>query len=243
MYSLSSAELLAVWECALGRSALEQALLVLSGCLRQPPEQVARLSIGRRDRHLLHARAALFGRQLSALAACLRCGAQLEFRIDAEELCRAPSAEDAEELRVCEDGYEVSFRLPTTLDLAELQPEKGRTDNRAHLLERCLLSARHGDGSVMARDLPEAIVAAISRRMAEADPVADLQIGLTCPECGHHWDAGLDIGSFFWRELDAWAQRTLTEIHLLASAYGWSEDDILRLAPTRRQFYLNLITG
>jgi hypothetical protein len=29
-------------------------------------------------------------------------------------------------------------------------------------------------------------------------------------------------------------------VHLLASAYGWSEGDILSMSPVRRQFYLEI---
>jgi hypothetical protein len=31
------------------------------------------------------------------------------------------------------------------------------------------------------------------------------------------------------------------EVHLLASAYGWRESDILAMTPWRRQLYLELV--
>ena len=37
------------------------------------------------------------------------------------------------------------------------------------------------------------------------------------------------------------AERTLHEIHVIASAYGWSERDILRLSAKRRQTYVDLV--
>ena len=80
-------------------------------------------------------------------------------------------------------------------------------------------------------------------QMAEVDPQANLQLDLSCPACGHRWQVLFDIGSFFWSELNAWAQRLLAEVHVLASAYGWREADILNLSPSRRQFYLGLISG
>ena len=40
---------------------------------------------------------------------------------------------------------------------------------------------------------------------------------------------------------DAWALRTLAEVHRLASAYGWREQDILALSPARRQLYLGMV--
>ena len=77
--------------------------------------------------------------------------------------------------------------------------------------------------------------------MAEVDPQADVQMDLTCPACGHQWQALFDIESFFWREISAWANRILREVHALASAYGWRESDILSMSTWRRQTYLNLI--
>jgi hypothetical protein len=49
------------------------------------------------------------------------------------------------------------------------------------------------------------------------------------------------VVAFFWEEIDVWAERTLSDVHRLASAYGWSESDILALGPRRRQRYLALI--
>jgi hypothetical protein len=77
--------------------------------------------------------------------------------------------------------------------------------------------------------------------MAEADPQANVQLAITCPVCSKHWQAGFDIVSFFWNEIDAWAHRLLQEVHTLASAYGWREADILAMSPWRRQCYLAMI--
>ena len=43
-----------------------------------------------------------------------------------------------------------------------------------------------------------------------------------------------------WLEIDAWARRTLRDVHALASAYAWSERDVLALSPTRRTLYREL---
>jgi hypothetical protein len=66
---------------------------------------------------------------------------------------------------------------------------------------------------------------------------------LTCPQCAHQWQAPLDIVSFLWSEVHAWAIRLLREIHELASAYGWSEAEILALSPWRRRAYLELVNA
>jgi hypothetical protein len=77
--------------------------------------------------------------------------------------------------------------------------------------------------------------------MAEADPLADIQLGMTCPFCDHRWRVVFDIVSFLWTEIEAWAWRMLADVHTLAQAYGWGEREILTLSPTRRQFYLDMV--
>lgn len=47
--------------------------------------------------------------------------------------------------------------------------------------------------------------------------------------------------SFFWDEINHWAKRLIHDVHILAVAYGWSEEKILALSPWRRQAYLDLV--
>jgi hypothetical protein len=77
--------------------------------------------------------------------------------------------------------------------------------------------------------------------LAEADPLADVQLAVSCPSCGTRQQVSFDILSFFWTEIEAWAWRILREVHTLASAYGWHEHDILALSPRRRQSYLEMV--
>jgi hypothetical protein len=91
-------------------------------------------------------------------------------------------------------------------------------------------------------ELPEAAFAALDEALAAADPQADLELGVECPSCGERSSTRFDIGSFLWAELEHFAVRTLREIHVLASAYGWSESQILELG-ARRRLYLELLEG
>ena len=50
-----------------------------------------------------------------------------------------------------------------------------------------------------------------------------------------------DVVSFLWAELEAWAVRTLQEVHTIAGFYGWSEEAILNLSSVRRQAYLRML--
>ena len=139
--------------------------------------------------------------------------------------------------------YEVTFRLPNSLDLLKLTPEADVAINRRRLLELCLTSTRQHGQDVPAERLPDEVMSVVAEQMAQADPQADVQLALTCPECAHPWQAPLDIVSFLWSELHAWAGRLLQEVHELASAYGWSEAEVVGLSPARRRLYLELATA
>ena len=111
------------------------------------------------------------------------------------------------------------------------------------LLSRCVLVVKCEDVELSIDAVPDDVIDAISEQMAQADPQADVQFDLTCPACAHDWQAAFDVMTFFWNEIDRWARRTLHDVHLLATAYGWSEADILSMSATRRQVYLDLIGG
>jgi hypothetical protein len=81
----------------------------------------------------------------------------------------------------------------------------------------------------------------IGERMASADPLAEIRLKFDCAECGHRWDESLDIVAFVWLEIEARAKRLLMEIHTLATAYGWSENEILSLSEPRRRLYLEMV--
>ena len=83
----------------------------------------------------------------------------------------------------------------------------------------------------------------IAARMEQADPQANIQLSLQCPACRQESQVTFDIVTYFWNEINAWAHGVLRDVHILATAYGWRESDILSLSPWRRQLYLEMITA
>jgi hypothetical protein len=81
----------------------------------------------------------------------------------------------------------------------------------------------------------------IGERMAMADPLAEMRLTLHCPSCENDWEETLDIVTFLWAEIAARARRLLLEIHALASAYGWTETEILSLSENRRARYIEMV--
>ena len=227
--AVAAPELLAVWEDAGGRRPAERAvaLAALAG-----DGDAAALTVGELDRRLIELRRSTFGDDAATVADCPGCGERLEAELRLGELLTGAEVEPRL-LEVCVDGRRVSFRLPTAGDLVAVSGAASPEEARAALLDRCVL-----DGD----ELSDALAAAVAERMAAADPQAAARVRLRCPACEHEWEAPIDAGAFLWAELDAWAQRTLHEVHALASAYGWSEEAILALGP-RRRVYLELAAG
>ncbi|HEY0098600.1 MAG TPA: hypothetical protein VGB76_06565 [Pyrinomonadaceae bacterium] len=243
MRALSDSELLDVWEHALEQPPLERALTLLAAATGIDAGELAHLSIGERDALLLDLREQTFGAQLSSVATCPSCNEPLEMSFRVAQLRVAtPADKPPGSFSLNVGGYEVSFRLPNSLDLSALASVQEVAAARRVLFERCLLAARRGDEEQTAGALPPEVVDAIVERMGQVDAQGDMQFALKCPACAHQWLEAFDIDSFFWMELNVWAQRTLREVHALARAYGWRETDILSLSPQRRRFYLSMFS-
>jgi hypothetical protein len=235
-------ELLDIWEAGASLPLPRRALLLLAAaCPEASGDELAALPVGRCDARLLQLYERLFGAQITAVAACPSCSAQLESCFQAADIRLGPEppVEPIHALRA--DGYELSFRLPANADLVALNGSADAGSARSLLLARCVIEARNPQGEMVEPEsLPGQVVAAVAAQMAVADPQADVQLDLTCPACAHRWHAMFDIAAFLWSELHAWARRTLREVHALGRAYGWREADVLALSPTRRQIYLEL---
>jgi hypothetical protein len=244
MRALSASELLESWENGFGQSPTRRAIILLQvACRDTTPDELARLSIGQRDGRLLALRESTFGPRLASLASCPACGERLELEFSTSDLYSACDSVPAGDLTLVLDRYEIMFRLPTSLDLIAISEQQEKNSARAALLSRCVSSALLEGREVDPGGLPQGVIDALGVRMAEVDPQADLHLALECPACNSQWQSRFDIESFFWTEINAWATRMLNEVHILASAYGWSESDILRMSARRRQSYLNLVSA
>ena len=242
MRSLSASGLLSIWELGQHKTAAEKGLLLISCfCPEKMESELAELSIGRRDALLLSLQEQVFGQRMEGLATCPICGQCLEMSFSCSEI-RAPFEEAPErELSVNVDGCVLSLRPPSSLDLMAISGLDDLDAATQALTKRCILGACYQGTETSLDQLPEAVLKAAQQRMDQADPQADVRLALCCPECGHRWQEAFDILSFLWLEIVAWAYRILNNVHTLASAYGWSESEILAMSPWKRQVYLNLV--
>lgn len=230
MHAPTASELLEAWERAAALRPAEREDQLLGLTLAGDP---AELPVGERDGRLLELRELLFGDELEGVADCPACGEEVEYGMETGSLPARRPESGAFELTV--RGHRLTVRLPTGADLADAASLGELEGACTLLLERCV-------GERDAETLPAEVVAELSERLSEADPLADARLALTCPACEHSWSLSFEVGAWLWSELESWARRTLLDVHALASAYGWSEAEILALGP-RRELYLELVDG
>ncbi|HEX9775220.1 MAG TPA: hypothetical protein VGB83_06540 [Actinomycetota bacterium] len=234
MDPLSPVEVLDAWETGFSLAPARRTLALLAAATGRGVADLAAEPVAARDAALLDLRVAHFGDTIDAVASCPACGEALELSLDASALL-APSV--PADVVVERRGFRVRFRLPSTEDVVTVAPSEGA---REALIRRCVVEARREGEAIDAEALPPDLLDAIDERMGSADP-SNVVLDLSCAACGHAWRAPFDAGALLWRELDALARRLALDVHTLASAYGWSEADILLMSPARRRLYAEAV--
>jgi len=241
MAAFSAEQVVRAWESAEAENGVEKALSLLSiAHPEKSTEELANLSIGRRDARLLDIRDRIFGGTLQAFAECPECAGRLEYALSSAELRGRDGESACLPLRIESEGFSLLLRLVNSTDLAAASRCERAGEARRMLAERCVLEATRDGGEAFVSEIPDTIIGQIAETLSRADPLADLTVDLRCPTCGHRWEVMLDIAAFLWPEVKALAKRLLREVHVLAQAYGWHEADILSMSSVRRQFYLEM---
>lgn len=237
----TAATLLAAWEAGAGASAPDRApsLLRSLGAIAAD-EAVEELTVGDCDARLIALRRGLFGETLEVLADCPECGEEVELALALADVQPPIGGRPADPVAIDAGGYRVLCRLPRNRDLHTLDPDDEPSAVRA-LVARCAVRAHDRDGAELAAtELPDATLDDVARALAQRDPGAQTEVRIQCPG-GHEWVEELNIRAVVWTDLTEWLGRTLTETHRLAQAYGWSEAEILAMAPWRRRWYLEAL--
>ncbi len=247
MFRLTPNDLVRIWETGERQTPLERCLTILSiACSDRTFDQWLDLGLGQRDRLLLHLRQWLFGPQLNGFIECPQCDERMEFTLGIPQVCGSETKEFTSEFTASEHvlsagGFEVRFRLPRSRDLLSVSFHSNAEQVSRILVRSCLESAYCDGTAVGVDDLPDEVVQQLAARVVECDPLQEILLDMTCPACNQHWQPLLDIGQFLWEEVAAYAKRLLREVHLLARAYGWREEEVLALSARRRQAYLELV--
>ncbi len=194
---------------------------ILQTCLSGPDgvavsgADVAQWTVAKRRQGLLAVAVATSGPPRHIVADCPDCGEKLDLDVDLREFRLDWRAEDVA-------FGTARLRLPRPSDLARLGDDPTEL---AHVL--LVGDAPPGDWKAAA----EAILGA-------ADPLADLELRATCPDCGGSVAVPLMLETYLVGELAREAIRLMDDIHVMALAYHWNECDIIALPESRRRHYL-----
>jgi hypothetical protein len=240
----SDNDLLEVWERGRAERPGARAVRLLHAAWpERDVDELSRLPLGRRNGLLLRLRAACLGETITALGRCTACGEAIEVRFTPDALGIGPADPSPAPVphRLTHGRYDVEFRLPASVDVQALDATADVRVLARTLLARCILAARRAGGVIAPAELPQAVLDAVAAEIERLDPHADIGLHLTCAACAHAWQQPLDVIEFVWAELAARGRRLLTDVARLATAFGWSEREILALPASRRRSYLELL--
>ncbi len=230
MRRLEPRDLVRIWEAGVALHPIDRALLILG------TRDAARLALGTRDEQLLRTRAATLGDRLEATDTCPECGERVDVSLSCQAL--VGEIEPAPERWTVEHGdLRITVRPLDSVDAAAAVAAGDVEAAASELLARAVVAVEP------AGPLPTEAVAAVAASLASRDAGAELLIELTCPACATRWQRVLDVAGFVWAELEARAQRLIGDVHALASAYGWTEGEVLALGDARRAAYLAMVEG
>lgn len=217
-YRMGVSAILAAWETGAARRPLDRAMAILWAAGADDDGDPVDLPLAERDRRLLAVRAGTFGPMLPTRVTCPNCGMELEMDLDVRQLAAA------------------------------LPPDKGGSgDGRLRPLSSRDLAAVSGMEAVeMARTLRARLAETaegddaetLDRQIEEVAEQAELAARVACADCGAEWYETLDVPAHVWADVETAALRLLGEVAELASAFGWSEREVLSLTPARRAAYL-----
>jgi hypothetical protein len=237
MQALSAASLVDAWEDGMGEPVVDRAPALLRSLgLLEPACDPADMTVGACDLLLFDLRCWLFGPDLDLVVTCPACGEVVELVIPVAEVAPAHPPARVSRVTVEEDGLRIRCRLPTNGDFRTLAGI-GQAATVEDLLEHCVEDMSGPDVPPATASLLPEVAERVVGALAASDPGADITADIECP-CGVVWAETVDIRSILWTELTRWVQARLSEVHLLARAYGWAERDILQMSPYRRRFYL-----
>lgn len=235
MQALTGATLLSLWERGASRHALDRsALLAAVARPEWPAAEIADLPLGAVNASLLRLRSASFGPHIAGHADCTQCGQRLAFTVDTRQMLPAHGDDNDDPAPRETEVAGLRVRAPSLRDLAAVAAQTDARQAARALLARCTLA---GDLAL----IDDAALRQVEDALEALDPQADLVLALQCVACGHAGGAQLDAGALLWEEIEAHARVLLGEVHRLASAYGWSEAQILSLSPARRASYLAMV--
>ena len=213
-------------------AVLTAALAELGGAAAQP-ETVRALSVADRQ-YLMRRLAVEIGIEESWIrATCPDCGAAFDIPVRHGELPVKPAGEGYPFVTVETSFGPVRFRVPDGADQEAVAGIPDPREARRALASRCA----HQEEAPLAGELSDEDLDRAEAALEEVAPEVVTRAQAACPDCGQAAEVHLDPYVCF----GAANSGLFLDVHALASAYHWSEREILALPSDRRRLYLSLV--
>jgi hypothetical protein len=234
---LTGAVELAIAEAARGTGILPRRVTaVLAAALGEvgsgeaDPETVRSLCVADRQ-FLMRQLAVRLGLEEDWLSAtCQKCRSSFDVPIRYSELPVKPAGEGFPFTEAETRLGRLRLRVATGADQEVVARIDDPAEARRHLARRCLVEPVPGP-------LFEEDLASIEAALEEVSPEIVTRVQAACVDCGE--PAELDLDPYVC--LSRAGTEIFADIHTLASAYHWSEKEILDLPRDRRQLYISLL--
>jgi hypothetical protein len=218
-----------LWEQAAHLAPVDRAVRTLAAIRNIDPDSAADWPVDERDLALIEARCDTFGPTVEFYVACPECSEPLETEFDLRRLLA--EARDAPLPRGAASGGGPALRAPTSREVARA----ARDSDPAGLILACLA----GPGEPGER--PD--LARVEAALEQAFPLLNVAIDFTCPACEADFSRRFDAAAYLWADIERLSETLVADVHRLASAYGWSEREILGMSRRRREAYLARIAA
>jgi hypothetical protein len=167
-------------------------------------------------------------------ANCQACRQHFDFELDIPALPVNEGGDEYPLVTVSLADGEMQFRFPNGDDQCAMC-DVDENEARLLILNNCLITPV--DSVDLLAQLSQEQIDSIEQAMDESSPAIVSQIEVKCANCEGINSIYLDS----YQVLNRGYGDLLGDIHRIASAYHWSEQDILVLPNQRRQNYLRLI--
>jgi hypothetical protein len=165
------------------------------------------------------------------------CQSAFEIMLPVDEAIGHPEAAVAERVTVTlPDGKRATVRPPTGNDQREWRRRRyaSRDEAAVAIASRLVIEPPMSPIAPTAMDT-------IAAALAVADPLVSFTVSCMCPACGQPHETTVDLEMLALRRIAARRQALLQDVHALACAYGWTEQETLAIPPERRAEYRELI--
>lgn len=199
------------------------------------------LSIGDRVAILFNARKIILGNIIACTATCLNCSSKMSFDLNISDLLQIHRSDKNQEFyELNTEGYKIKFRPLCAIDQDYSIKKFSSVEMIGNkLVKSCVVNSI----PLLPKILPKKIEIDIGMKMDDIDPLSDLSLRVSCPECSKIFEVFFPSEEFILREFAAHSKNLEHEIHWIALHYGWSESEILKLSLQKRKRYVELINA